>query len=348
MNKTSSKCLGFIIMTVLFFVNCNSKPEVEIHKENNLQSYLSFEYRRDKFTGGIVMIPIITKYGVYRVWTKRIGTNHTKKVLLLHGGPGSTHEIFECFDGYFPQEQIEYIYYDQLESFYSDKPNDKKLWTIPRFVDEIEQVRIALGLNQKNFFLLGHSWGGILALEYALKYQKNLKGLIVCNMMSSIPLYNKYAKSIISKDIKVTLNKYDEKAVDKIDENHYQELVLNKIYTEHILRKPIEDWPDPILRAFSHINDNIYVYLQGNADVGIEGKAKLKNWDIQKFLAEIMVPTLIVGAKYDMMDPEHLKWMSRVVRHGKFLFCPNGSHCPMYDDQEVFFEGIIDFIKNIK
>ena len=346
MNKISSLGVGFIIGIAFLFTNCNSKPEYNINNENSLQNYLSFKYRKDQYTGGIDMIPIITKYGIYRVWTKRIGSNPTKKVLLLHGGPGSTHEIFECFDGYFPQEQIEYIYYDQLESFYSDKPNDKRLWTIPRYVDEIEQVRIALGLNEKNFFLLGHSWGGILALEYALKYQKNLKGLIVCNMMSSIPLYNKYAKSIISKDIKVSLNKYDEKAVDKMDENHYQELVLNKIYTEHILRQPIEDWPDPILRAFSHINDNIYVYLQGNADVGIEGNAKLKNWDIQKYLAQIIVPTLIVGAKYDMMDPEHLKWMSRVVRHGKFLFCPNGSHCPMYDDQAIFFNGVVDFIKN--
>ncbi|RYE38113.1 MAG: alpha/beta fold hydrolase, partial [Sphingobacteriales bacterium] len=96
------------------------------------------------------------------------------KVLLLHGGPGGTHEFFENFDGYLPHEGIEYIYYDQLDSYYSDKPNDSTLWTTQHFVEEVEQVRKALNLDKSNFYLLGQSWGGILAMEYALKYQQNL------------------------------------------------------------------------------------------------------------------------------------------------------------------------------
>ena len=75
---------------------------------------------------------------------------------------------------YFPNEGIEYIYYDQLGSYYSDQPKDTSLWTTERFVDKVEQVRIALNLNKDNFYLYGQSWGGILAMEYALKYQENL------------------------------------------------------------------------------------------------------------------------------------------------------------------------------
>jgi proline iminopeptidase len=102
-------------------------------------------------------------------------------VLLLHGGPAMTHEYMECFESFFPREGFEMIEYDQLGSYYSDQPTDSSLWTTDRFVEEVEQVRKALGLSKDNFYLLGNSWGGILAMEYALKYQDNLKGLIICN-----------------------------------------------------------------------------------------------------------------------------------------------------------------------
>ena len=145
-------------------------------------------------SGGVKLIPITTPKGTFRVWTKRIGNNPTIKVLLLHGGPGLTHEDFEAVDSYFPAAGVEYYYYDQLGSYYSDQPTDSSLWDLPRFVEEVEQVRQASKLDSTNFFLLGQSWGGMLAIEYALKYQQHLKGLIISNMMSSIPAYNEYAE----------------------------------------------------------------------------------------------------------------------------------------------------------
>jgi len=77
-----------------------------------------------------------------------------------HGGPGATHEYFQCFDSYFPREGFEFYYYDQIGSYYSDQPNDTSLWKIDRFVDEVEQVRKALKLDSSNFYLFGKSWGG--------------------------------------------------------------------------------------------------------------------------------------------------------------------------------------------
>jgi proline iminopeptidase len=108
---------------------------------------------------GVRLIPIDTPKGKFRVWTRRVGDNPRIKLLLLHGGPGGTHEYFEAFDDYFPEAGIEYYYYDQLGSAYSDQPDDPDLWEIPRFVDEVEQVRKALELDHTNFFLLGHSSG---------------------------------------------------------------------------------------------------------------------------------------------------------------------------------------------
>ena len=152
---------------------------------------------RDVLSGGSRMVPITTPSGDFRVWTKRVGNNPDLKVLLLHGGPGASDELYECFDAWFPGAGIEYYYYDQLGSFRSDQPDDPSLWDLPRFVDEVEQVRRALNLDASNFVLLGQSWGGLLAMEYALHHQENLKGLVISNMMASAPLYNDYATDVL-------------------------------------------------------------------------------------------------------------------------------------------------------
>src|SRR4030095_15176704 len=153
-------------------------------------------------SGGVRMIPIKTPVGNFNVWTKRVGNNPRIKVLFLHGGPAATHEYFECFESFFPQEGFEFYEYDQLGSYYSDQPKDSSLWTTERFVEEVEQVRQALGMNKDNFYLLGSSWGGILAMEYTLKYQDNMKAVMISNMMSSCPEYGKYANEVLAKQMK--------------------------------------------------------------------------------------------------------------------------------------------------
>jgi proline iminopeptidase len=160
-------------------------------------AYLDYSGRDDVLTGGVKMIPISTPKGTFKVWTKRTGNNPSMKVLLLHGGPGATHEYMEAFDSYFPAASVEYYYYDQLGSAFSDQPDEPDLWDLARFVEEVEQVRTALKLDQQNFYLLGQSWGGMLAVEYALKYQQHLRGLVISNMVSSIPAYNEYAKNVL-------------------------------------------------------------------------------------------------------------------------------------------------------
>ena len=336
------KILFSLLVTVICLTACKKENAV---KEN----YLDFSKRDDQFTGGIKMIPIKTPKGTFNVWTKRIGNNPTIKVLLLHGGPGLTHECFESFEGYFPNESIEFIYYDQLGSYYSDQPKDKSLWTNERFVEEVEQVRIALGLNKNNFYILGQSWGGILAMDYALKYQKNLKGLIISNMMSSIPDYNKYAQEVLGPQMNPKI--YAE--IMQLEKNNdfanprYTELLFEHYYTEHILRKPQKDWPESITRCFKHINSEVYISMQGFSEFGITGDAYIKNWDVSKRLKELTIPTLTIGSKYDTMNPKHMEWMSKEVKNGRFLFCPNGSHLSQYDDQKTYFNGVIKFLKDV-
>jgi proline iminopeptidase len=312
----------------------------------NAETYLDNTGRGDILGGGARRIPISTPKGDFHVWTKRFGNNPTAKLLFLHGGPAATHEYFEAADAYLPAANIEYYYYDQLGSGFSDQPDDPDLWQIDRFVDEVEQVRLALGLGAGNFFLLGHSWGGVLATEYALKYQQHLKGLVISNMMMSIPAYNEYARSVLmpAMDQEVLAEIKRLEAAGDTETPRYMEL-LSDHYHQHVLRLPADQWPDPVHRSFAHINRSIYVPMQGPSELGASGL--LTNWDRTNDIDSIEVPTLVIGATYDTMDPAHMEMVAGRIPHGRFLLCHNGSHMSMYDDQVTYFRGLIDFIVDI-
>lgn len=338
------------LTTILLLHGCAQKPaqpETASAAAPATVSYFDNTGRTDVLAGGVRMIPVQTPKGTFRVWTKRIGNNPRIKVLLLHGGPGVTHEYFEAFDSYFPGAGIEYYYYDQLGSYYSDQPNEPELWELPRFVEEVEQVRQALGLNRDNFYLYGQSWGGILAMEYALKYGQNLKGLVISNMMASIPKYNEYATNTImpAMDQKVLAEVKDIEAKGDYAKPRYMELLIPHHYVHHLLRMPPEEWPDGVNRAFKHMNPAIYVPMQGPSELGASGK--LVNWDRSADLGKITAKTLVIGARHDTMDPEHMKWMSTQIPNARYLYCPNGSHMAMYDDQQTYITGLIDFIQDV-
>jgi proline iminopeptidase len=319
--------------------------------ETNQSGEQSVDYFKTHYpgiqTGNIQVIPIETSKGTFHVWTKRFGNNPSMKVLLLNGGPGATHEYFECFENFLPAEGIEFIYYDQLGTGNSNNPNDTSLWDLPRYVEEVETVRRSLGLTKDDFYLLGHSWGGILAMEYALKYQEHLKGLIISNMMSSAPEYGKYADDVLAKqmdpEVLDTIRMIE--ATGDFNNPRYMGLLMPHFYTQHIMRIPLEEWPEPVQRSFGKINHSLYITMQGPSEFGVSGK--LEKWDRKAELSNIKAPTLVIGAKHDTMDPEHMKWMSDEVQNGSFLFCPNGSHMCFYDDQNVYFNGLIKFVKGI-
>ena len=336
-----------IFASLTLFTVCQARqpePAEVTQNKPDLSNYLHYN-ADDQANGGTRLITIQTAKGPFKVWTKRVGNNPQIKVLLLHGGPGLSHEYFEVFDSYFPEAGIEYYYYDQLGSYYSDQPDHEELVELSRYVDEVEQVRLALGLDASNFYLLGHSWGGLLAIEYALKYQQNLKGLIISNMMSSTASYNDYANKVI-------MPAMDQTALAKIKaleaQQNYQDpdymgLLIPHHYEKHFLRLPSATWPDPVQRSMKHLNPKIYIPMQGPSELGASGK--LLNWDRSQDLAKITVPTLVIGARHDTMDPAHMKWMASAVKQGSYLYCVNGSHMAMYDDRETYMRGVIQFLQ---
>jgi proline iminopeptidase len=337
-----TRLLWPIVLTLLILGCAQQAPP-----DSSLATYFDNTGRDDVLAGGVRIIPVETPKGTFHVWTKRIGNNPRIKVLLLHGGPGATHEYLEPFDSYFPGAGIEYYFYDQLGSAFSDQPKEPELWELPRFVDEVEQVRKALGLNADNFYLYGQSWGGLLAIEYALAHPENLKGLIVSNMMSSIPAYNEYAKNVLMPAMDPAVLR-EILAIEKAKDYknpRYMELLVPNFYEQHILRMPAEQWPDPLNRTVSKINQDIYIPIQGPSEMASSGK--LERWDRSTDLSSIKVPTLVIGARYDTMDPKHMEWMASQFPNGTYLYCANGSHFALYDDQAVYFDGLIKFIRKV-
>jgi proline iminopeptidase len=323
---------------------CACAPPAETPRSDppsGVASYLDVRTPGEPQTGGVRMIPL--KEG-YRVWTKQFGRS-PMKVLLLHGGPAVTHEYMEAFESFFPKASIEFFEYDQLGAYYSDQPDDESLWNVDRFVEEVEQVRTALGLDKDDFYLLGHSWGGILAMEYALKHQDHLKGLIIADMTADFDRYAAYNAKLraeLPKDVLDKLAAYESKGA--YHDPAYEEMVFGNYYSQHILRLP--EWPEPVTRSFKHINQKVYEYMQGPSEFVPGGI--LKGWSAWDRLGNIQVPTLTVGATYDTMNPADMEEMSKLVRHGRFLLCPNGSHMSMWDDQEVFMKGVIQFIEDVQ
>ncbi len=299
---------------------------------------------------GVRRIPIDTPSGSFEVWTRRFGDHPTVKVLALHGGPGATHEYLLDLALLADPEHggFEVHLYDQLGSHFSDQPVDPSLWEIDRFVDEVDQVRRALGLGPDNLVLYGQSWGGVLGIEYALAHPGTLKGLVLSNMMSSIPAYNAYAGQVLMPQIDphVLADVKRMEAEGATDDPRYDELLTEHHYVHHVVRMPAEQWPQHVVDSFAHINKDIYVPMQGPSELGASGK--LLEWDRSGDLHRIDVPTLVMGATHDTMDPDHLRWMADQLPRGRYHHSPHGSHIALVDDQRTYLEGLTAFLRDLE
>ena len=196
---------------------------------------------------------------------------------------------------------------------------------------------------------MGHSWGGILGIEYALKYQDKMKALIISNMVPSIPDYIKYANEVLAPKLDpIVLKKIREyESAEDYTNTEYLSLIEEYYYPKHVLRMPLDQWPSPVTRSMAGLNYDIYLKMQGPSEFGVVGDALLKDWDRKDDLKKLKIPVLTIGGKYDTMDPKQMEWMSSEVQNGSYLHCPNGSHWSMYDDQETYFNGVTKYINSL-
>jgi proline iminopeptidase len=286
-------------------------------------------------TGGSRKISIDDRY---EVWVKQVGTGGIP-VLTLHGGPGFPHYYFECFEDFLPRDKIRFWYYDQLGCGFSDKPDDPTLWTVERFREEVEQVRSALELDR--FVLYGQSWGGMLAIEYALAYPQFLSGLVSSNMTASIPSYVKYVNELraaMPPDIDSALKVFEDRGDLLAPE--YQQLLMDHLYSKHICR--LDPWPEPAMRSMLNLNTQVYNTMQGPSEFTVFGN--FKNWDRWTDLHRMSMPTLLMVGRHDTMSVADIQRMGTLIPDSEVVVCENGSHWSMYDDQEAYFRALVPFL----
>ena len=267
-----------------------------------------------------------------RVWYRSVGEGGTP-LLCLHGGPGFTHYSLEPLEALADRRQV--IFYDQLGCGRSDRPEDVSLWTVDRFVEELAQVREALGLSRLHLF--GSSWGGMLAMQYTLDRRPELESLILCGSPASMIRWVKDCDELLAAqpaDVRRVIREHEEAGFTACPE--YQSAILG-FYREHVCR--LSPWPAGLERSFAEAGYSVYTTMNGPSEFTVTGT--LKTWDIMDRLPEIQVPTLLVGGRHDECRPGHLEEMHRRIAGSRLVIIEDASHL-CFAEQPDEFTGLVN------
>jgi len=255
-----------------------------------------------------------------KVWYRRVGEPRATEspLLCLHGGPGFTHYYLEPLEAFADRRQV--VFYDQLGCGRSDRPDDPSLWTVDRFVEELAQVRDALGLERLHLF--GSSWGGMLAMQYVLDRRPNLVSLTLCGSPASMIRWVADCDQLLAEETtqtRKTIREHEAAGFTACPE--YQAAILG-FYRKHVCR--MDPWPPGYERSFAEAGYQVYNTMNGPSEFTVTGT--LKTWDIMDRLGEISVPTLLVGGRYDECTPAHLADMHRRIPGSQLHTIEDASH----------------------
>ena len=262
-----------------------------------------------------------------RVWYRSVGEGGTP-LLCLHGGPGFTHYYLEAMEALADRRQV--IFYDQLGCGNSDRPDDLSLWTVDRFVEELAQVRAALGLDDLHLF--GSSWGGMLAMQYVLDRRPQLHSMILCGSPASMIRWAADCDELLAaqpEEVRHLIRQHEENGFTACPE--YQAALLG-FYREHVCR--LNPWPAGFERSFAEAGYSVYNTMNGPSEFTVTGT--LKSWDVMDRLGEIGVPTLLVGGRYDECRPAHLAEMHARIPGSQLQIIEDASHLCFAEQPEAF------------
>lgn len=281
----------------------------------------------------------------YHLWSQTQGSGDIQ-LLTLHGGPGGTNEVFENFADRLQPYGVRVSRYDQLGSWFSDQPdfsdpkNRAQFLNIDYYLSEVEEMRQKLGLDK--FFLLGQSWGGVLAIEYALRYGEHLEGLILSSMIDNLDEYitniNLIRETMFNAD-EVAFMQQKEADHDFTDA-HYQALVaqLGEQYLHH------QSDPQP-RHLISTMGTPVYNYFQGDNEFVMVGA--LKDWDRRGDMQNIQVPTYLTFGGHETMPLSAAARMAEELPSSRLHITPDAGHGQMLDNPENYFANLGQFLTDV-
>lgn len=276
-------------------------------------------------------------YGL-KIYFKLYDAGSRINLMVLHGGPGASHDYLIPL-AELSNYGINVLFYDQFGSGRSDDPNDISKYTVDYGVEEAEEVRKQV-FNDK-VVMLGHSYGGMLALAYALKYQDNLVGLIVSNGLSSVPITVQEMRRLIEElpeKYKNAIRRYEQ--LQDYQNPEYLEAV-QYFYKQHVIR--LDELPEPVKVSFEYAQKRrTYTIMNGPNEFTITGT--IKDFDITDQLHKIRVPTLIITGKYDEVTPRVAELMHGRIKNSRLVLFENSSHMPMWEEKDKYLAVVKDFI----
>lgn len=275
------------------------------------------------------------------VWYRIVGVNQPGvPLLVLHGGPGVPHDYLEPLGALADQRPV--VFYDQLGCGNSDRPADKSLWTIDRYVEELATLRAALKLDQVH--ILGHSWGTILAVEYML--QRRPAGVISLTLAGPALSVERWVADQrvwlleLSDGAQEAVHKAE--ALGKFDSPEFQ-AAMDAFYAQHVCR--LNPWPDFVQRALSpeKMGTDVYLYMNGPSEFSVTGT--LRDYDGVDRLKEINTPTLFICGRYDEATPAAIEFYHRNMPGSEFAVIENASHLSHAEQPVVFNRLVRDFLQ---
>jgi L-proline amide hydrolase len=282
----------------------------------------------------------------YKTWYRIVGDLKNPRagtfpVLMLHGGPGIPHDYLESLEA-FAETGRPVIFYDQLGCGNSDRPDDPSMWNVQLIVDELAIVRKELGLDR--IHLLGQSWGGMLAMEYALTQPEGTVSLTIAGSPASMPLWVQEAirlREELPPEVQQTLLKHEEAGTT--NDPAYEEAMM-VFFERHQCR--VVPYPDYITRAFEKMGTQVRYTLWGPSEFHVAGN--LKNWDIRDRLAEISFPTLLTSGRYDQLTPMQAEVVANGIPGADWVVFENSAHFPHAEEQERYLQVLDEFLTKVE
>ncbi len=284
----------------------------------------------------------------FRTWYRVVGDLAQPEpaklpLLVLHGGPGMPHDYLE------PLEKLAdtgrpIVFYDQLGCGNSDQPHDPSLWTVELFLGELATVRQELGLE--DIHLLGHSWGGMLAMEYALTQPAGIASLILSSSPASIPQWIAEANRLredLPQEVEETLRHHEE--VGTTDELAYEEAMM-VFYQRHLCR--LDPWPEPLMRTFAKLEANLEVYYTMFGPSEFHATGTLKEWDIRDRLGEIQAPTLVTSGRYDEATLTIAETVHRGIAGSEWVIFEQSAHMAHLEEEDEYRRVVNDFMRRVE
>lgn len=275
-----------------------------------------------------------------KVWYKVVGEGEKTPLLLLHGGPGFTSYYLNPMGELGKERPV--IFFDQLGCGRSDTEIDTTLMTVENYVEQLEQLRVSLGL--KEFYLYGHSWGTMLALEYYLKYPDHVKAMILASPALSVSRWTRDANELISTlpdsiqtDIRTNVE------MNTFDTPEYEQ-AINVFYQNFVARKL--PWDANMDSTFAGANLNVYNYMWGPSEFTATGT--LLNYERTDKLPEIKIPTLYVCGEFDEALPSTVKYFQSLTPGSKMAVIEDAAHITMHDNPDKNNLVIDNFLKEIE